>query len=68
MQTLAKAMLTMTATLSLIGCVRIDDAAGLEALRDPLVTVGHSVLRIGDEKLTGEFRNVVSVYRAALGE
>lgn len=58
----------MTATLSLIGCVKIDDAAGLEAMRDPLVTVGHSVLRIGDDQLTSEFRNVVSVYQAALGE
>ena len=68
MQNLAKATLTLIAMSSLIGCVEIDDATGLEALREPIVAVAESTIRIDDDQLTAEVRNLISIYSAALGE
>lgn len=68
MRTLALAMSTLILLSLTSGCAKTSDTVGLEALRGPLVPVAEAAVRINDDALTVAVRNLLSTYRAALGE
>ena len=50
------------------GCLKVDDATGLEALRSPMIEHGREVQRIGDPALVTSFRKLAAVWEAASHE
>ncbi len=68
MRNLAKVTLTLIVMLFSTSCAGVDDATGLEALEEPLRETAKHVLRVSDPDLISSFRNVVSIYNAAVGD
>ncbi|MEY1555342.1 hypothetical protein AB3Y40_06870 [Yoonia sp. R2331] len=67
MQTPARATLLLMTLGCVIGCTGINDATGLEALRDPLTALTEGVVARDWDKTTSSTRDVLATWDAALG-
>ncbi len=65
--TVTRMMIAHGLMVSLAGCLRTEEATGLDALRGPLVDHGLEVQRVDDPALVSSYRVLAASWEAAVG-